>query len=57
MIAHLEKKRGFSHLDTFLQANPSIDAAHFPPLRPCYLPVERTSKDSPSPRRQSASLR
>lgn len=57
MIAHLEKKRGFSHLDTFLQANPSIDPAQFPPLRPCYLPVERKSKGSLPPRRPNIALR
>lgn len=41
MIGHLEKKRGFSHLSKFLQANPDVPAAVFPPLRPIYLPPER----------------
>ncbi|GAA5887708.1 hypothetical protein JCM6882_001504 [Rhodosporidiobolus microsporus] len=41
MLTHLIKKRDFLFIEDFLQKYPETEPKHFPPHRPCYVPLER----------------
>lgn len=48
MMYHLIKRRGFMPLDEYVQKYPETNRAAFAPVRPVYLPLERTSLAFPS---------
>ncbi|GAA5835262.1 hypothetical protein JCM11251_006663 [Rhodosporidiobolus azoricus] len=41
MLTHLIKKRDFLFIEDFLQKYPETEPKHFPPHRPCYIPLDR----------------